>query len=208
MPIRQYQQQLLETEPFVLDLPDADITYWRNFLDQTHADELFEKLSSNTSWRSETITIYGKQHLVPRLSCWMADDGLDYSYSNMTMAATPWSDTVLNIKSLLESKLALSFNSVLINYYRDGRDSNGWHADNEPELGSHPVIASISLGGQRDFQLRNIEDKSRKHSMSLEHASLLVMQGDTQSRWQHHIPKRAKAEPRINLTFRTIKLKP
>ena len=94
---------------------------------------------------------------------------------------------------------------MLINYYRDGQDSTGWHADDEPELGKDPVIASISLGATRDFQLRHNRDKNQKISIALQHGSLLLMQGTTQSCWQHQIPKRVQAEPRINLTFRTIK---
>jgi len=93
---------------------------------------------------------------------------------------------------------------VLLNYYRNGRDSNGWHSDDEPELGDNPVIASLSLGAPRDFQLRSKRDKSLKQTLSLEHGSLLVMRGTTQRCWQHQIPKRANAASRINLTFRTI----
>ena len=112
---------------------------------------------------------------------------------------------VLWIKSIVEAETNHQFNSVLINYYRDGQDSTGWHADDEPELGKDPVIASISLGATRDFQLRHNRDKNQKISIALQHGSLLLMQGTTQSCWQHQIPKRVQAEPRINLTFRTIK---
>lgn len=203
-----YQHPLLksETEPLKqsLNLPDAEVDYWRNFIDQQQASSLFDDLVQQTEWRQERITIYGKTHPVPRLSCWMADDGLDYSYSNMIMHQQPWSTIVLAVKQKIEAFLEQQFNSVLLNYYRDGQDSNGWHADDEPELGQAPVIASLSLGAPRDFQLRHKVDKQLKASLALEHGSLLLMSGRTQACWQHHIPKRAKAEARINMTFRSI----
>lgn len=199
------QSDLFSSDKSSLDLPDAELDYWPNFVPAEVASRWFEQLNTEVEWRQETITLFGQKHQVPRLSCWMADVGMDYAYSNMTMQPTAWSELVLAIKSFVESNAKLKFNSVLINYYRDGQDSNGWHADNEPELGMNPVIASLSLGGQRDFQLRNNANKQLKYSIALEHGSLLLMQGKTQSCWQHHIPKRANAAPRINLTFRTIK---
>ena len=205
MPNKQYQTSLFNNKTSErINLPDADIYYWSEFFDQSRGLQWFDNLVGRTNWRQETITIYGKQHRVPRLSCWMADAGLDYSYSNMTMQPELWSEQVLAIKSELEQKLKLSFNSVLINYYRDGQDSNGWHADDEIELGVNPIIASMSLGGSRDFHLKHKIDKQLKYSIALEHGSLLLMQGKTQACWQHQIPKRVNAEPRINLTFRTI----
>ncbi|MBX2847116.1 MAG: alpha-ketoglutarate-dependent dioxygenase AlkB [Acidiferrobacterales bacterium] len=202
---KQYQTQLLEQQPLVVDLPDADIHYDEKFLDVDLAWQFYERLIAGVNWRQETIIIYGKEHPVPRLWCWMADSGLDYAYSNKTMTPEPWSKNVLSIKSKLETITKLSFNSVLINYYRDGQDSNGWHADDEPELGTNPVIASLSLGATRDFQLKHKQDNHLKYSIPLAHGSLLLMQGTTQAYWKHQIPKRAHAEPRINLTFRTIK---
>ena len=205
MPNKQYQANLFDgqvTEKIML--PDADIFYWPDFFDHRSAWQWYEGLVDQTNWRLETITIYGKRHKIPRLSCWMADEGLDYSYSNMTMQPELWSKQILVIKLELERKLKLSFNSVLINYYRDGQDSNGWHADDEIELGVNPIIASMSLGGSRDFHLKHKTNKQLKYSITLEHGSLLLMQGTTQAYWQHQVPKRVNAEPRINLTFRTI----
>lgn len=121
------------------------------------------------------------------------------------MQATPWHSLVSSIKRKVESVCDYQFNSVLLNYYRDGQDSNGWHSDDEAELGINPVIASISLGAARDFHLRYKKDKGVKQSILLESGSLLLMKGETQSYWQHQIPKRAKADGRINLTFRFIK---
>lgn len=203
--LNRYQSQLFANEILDLNLKDADISYHSNFMQASEAKALYENLTTKIHWRQERITVYGKQHLVPRLSCWMADSGLNYQYSNMTMQPTPWLEDVLLIKTRLTKQTGLDFNSVLINYYRDGNDSNGWHADNEIELGHNPIIASISLGATRDFHLRHNQDKQLKHTIALEHGSLLIMRGSTQTYWQHQIPKRKKAEPRINLTFRSIK---
>jgi len=202
---KNYQIELLEACPLVLDLPDARISYQDNFLREQDAWKLFDRLKEGTDWRQESVKVYGKYHRAPRLSCWMADEACNYSYSNMTMTPVKWTSEICQIKDKLLTRLGLSFNSVLINYYRTGQDSNGWHADNEPELGVNPVIASISLGANRDFNLRHRYDRQQKHSMLLKHASLLLMQGTTQSFWQHQIPKRVNVGPRINLTFRTIK---
>ena len=199
-----FQHQLLEYHSQVIDLLDAEITYWPAFIKTELAWALFEELVEQTDWRQERITLYAKTHNVPRLSSWIADKGADYGYSNMTMQAEPWSKTLLKIKQEVEQTTGHTYNSVLLNYYRDGQDSNGWHSDDEPELGVNPVIASLSLGQSRDFHLRHKSEKHLKHQMALEHGSLLLMQGATQHRWQHHVPKRANVGARINLTFRTI----
>ena len=130
---------------------------------------------------------------------------MNYGYSNTLMSPVAWSARLLELKHAIEAVSNHRFNSVLLNYYRDGKDSNGWHSDDEPELGHNPVIASLSLGAPRDFHLRHKTNQQTTHKMTLENGSLLVMCGSTQHNWQHHIPKRAKAQGRINLTFRTIK---
>lgn len=190
----------------LLKLADADIEYQPQFIDVDPAWELFESLIHEIDWRQERIKIFAKVHNVPRLSCWMADAGLDYRYSNITMHPVAWSRSLAKIRDRLQLCTQNPFNSVLINYYRDGQDSNGWHSDDEPELGIDPVIASISLGAARDFQLRHKLNKQLRQSLSLEHGSLLLMKGSTQRYWQHQIPKRAKVGARINLTFRCIKV--
>jgi alkylated DNA repair dioxygenase AlkB len=205
MPNDKYPTSLFSGETFALDLPDAEIEFTEQFLSAATARRYFETLHDEVDWRQEQIALFGKTHLTPRLSCWMGDPGTDYRYSNMTMRPTPWSEVVLEIKSAVEVATGHSYNSVLINYYRNGQDSNGWHSDDEPELGSMPVIASLSLGAARDFQLRHKTVKGLKHNILLTPGSLLLMKGATQSHWQHHIPKRANAGKRINLTFRTIR---
>lgn len=200
----QSQSGMFDCQTHVLQLPDADIEYQAEFYSETKSNRLFERLLESTDWRQETVTVYGKEHLTPRLSSWVGAPWMNYTYSNHTMQAQPWSQTLLSIKHDIEAATGESFNSVLVNYYRDGKDSNGWHSDDEPELGPNPIIASLSLGASRDFCLRHKEDKSAKHKMALNNGSLLVMRGTTQRCWQHQIPKRAHAEGRINLTFRSI----
>lgn len=206
LPNRQYQGNLFGCSPDKLTLPDANIRLWSDFLTDSVAEPLYHQLEQETDWRQETVHLFGKEHLTPRLSSWVADEGLDYSYSNLTMQPMPWSETLLEIKHAVEQTVETGFNSVLLNYYRDGRDSNGWHADNEPELGEKPVIASLSLGAPRDFRLRHTSNKKLKYTVCLQQGSLLLMAGTTQTFWQHQIPKRANAGPRINLTFRNIKV--
>lgn len=212
MPNTQYQPELslnssaeAKNRPLSLDLPDADVIYHAQFLSKAEATSAFDALLQQTPWRQESITLYGKTHNVPRLSHWVADAGGDYSYSNMTMRANPWTPLLDQLRSKVEAACECTFNSVLLNYYRDGRDSNGWHSDDEPELGSQPVIASISLGAARDFRMRHKHQRDLSPTtISLEHGSLLVMRGRTQHCWQHTVPKRANVGARINLTFRTI----
>lgn len=200
----QYQQGIFDCETLVLNLADADVEYHPEFYAEHAAWDLYNSLLDNTDWQQDTITVYGKTHLTPRLTRWVGEPWMDYTYSNHTMKACSWEPLLLSIKQQIENATGESFNSVLLNYYRDGKDSNGWHSDDEPELGEQPVIASLSLGAPRAFHLRHKRDKSLRHNMTLEHGSLLMMRGKTQACWQHHIPKRAKAEGRLNLTFRTI----
>lgn len=204
METQNYQLALLGHQIVDIDLPDAELEYRPQFIRNTEAWTLYERILAETVWQQETIKVYGKEHLTPRLSCWMGDPSADYGYSNLMMKPVPWSNTVLSVKRHLALATGDSFNSVLINYYRNGQDSNGWHSDDEPQLGQNPVIASISLGATRDFHLRHKTEKQHNHKMALENGSLLMMRGSTQRYWQHHIPKRARAAGRINLTFRTI----
>jgi len=198
------QPGLFSSETLVLDLPDANVVYVPGFYKLEAADSLFEQVLGNTEWRQDQVTVFGKRHLTPRLSCWMGDAGLSYSYSNTTMISVAWTQALLRVREGLQAFTGDVFNSVLINYYRDGQDSNGWHSDDEPELGIEPVIASISLGAERDFHLRH-KLSEQKQCIKLEHGSLLMMRGTTQQYWQHHVPKRAHADRRINLTFRMVK---
>lgn len=204
-----HQSNLFGSTGERLDLPDADIYYWPSFAAQGIAEQWFETLRDEIPWEQHRVTVFGKTHPAPRLSYWVGDEWMSYSYSHQRMTPEPWTPLLNQIKQRIEDHCRqdvndeVKFNSVLLNFYRDGQDSNGWHSDDEPELGVNPVIASLSLGASRDFHLRHKATK-QTHKMSLEPGSLLLMQGTTQSCWQHHIPKRAWAEPRINLTFRWI----
>jgi alkylated DNA repair dioxygenase AlkB len=197
---------LFQSEPIVLDLPDAEIIYFPAFLSTEEADSLFVELLENIPWQQDEITVYGKKHLQPRLTALYGNEGKPYSYSNIVMQPHYWTLSLQKIKLLIESVCETNFTTVLLNYYRNGNDSNGWHADNEKELGTNPVIASLSLGAERNFQLKHNSDSTQKRSIILENGSLLVMKGATQHFWKHQVPKTAKPiGPRINLTFRVIK---
>ena len=175
-----------------------------NFLELKEASTFFDKLSIETDWIQPQIRMFGKWVDQPRLIAWQSSEGLSYSYSGITLTASPYSDLVDAIARKIEVKTGLTFNSVLINYYRDGKDSMGWHADNEPELGANPMIASLSLGSARDFVLKHNQRSDLKKVFSLNSGSLLLMGKGIQKNWKHALPKRAHAGPRINLTFRRI----
>ena len=195
-----------ESEPIFLALPDAEIIYYPKFYDKPTADLMYNELERNILWQQDDIRVFGKIHPQPRLTALYGNEGLSYSYSNIKMQPHPWNLLLQKIKSEVEKVAGTTFSTVLLNYYRDGKDSNGWHADNEKELGLNPIIASVSFGAERVFQLKHNTDKEQKQSIILQHGSLLLMKGTTQHFWKHQIPKTAKTiGSRINLTFRLIK---
>ncbi|MDQ6697551.1 MAG: alpha-ketoglutarate-dependent dioxygenase AlkB [Actinomycetota bacterium] len=188
-----------------LDLPDADITLLPLFLRRDDADRLLTEVADTTPWRQELITLYGRQSPVPRLTAWHGDPQAVYTYSNIAMEPEPWSAPLLEIRALVEAEAATRFNSVLCNLYRHGRDSVAWHSDDEAELGPRPVIASVSLGDTRTFQLRHRTRSELRHQIELSHGCLLLMRGATQRHWKHQISKTARpVGRRINLTYRTV----
>lgn len=194
------------SEPIFLDLPDAEIIYYPQFFDKEQADIIFAELVKEIPWQQDEIRVYGKIHPQPRLTALFGNEGKPYSYSNITMQPHPWNSLLQKLKTEIENVADVNFTTVLLNQYRDGKDSNGWHADNEKELGINPVIASLSFGAERMFQLKHNLDKDLKKSIVLQHGSLLIMKGTTQHFWKHQIPKTAKPiGPRINGTFRIIK---
>lgn len=188
-----------------MDHPDLDLALHPAFLGSATADAIFERLKTAIAWRQDAITLFGKTHPLPRLHQWYADPGLTYRWSGLAMEPLPWTADLLEVKQAIEDHVSHSFNSVLANLYRDGRDAMGWHSDDEPELGEHPVIASLSLGATRDFRLRHRSGKASPVTLALTHGSLLIMRGSTQHAWQHSLPRRARCQAeRINLTFRTV----
>jgi len=190
-----------------LDLPDAEVYYWPHFFTQKQSDIYLQELLSTITWRQDKIKMFGKEILLPRLTGWYGDSGKTYQYSGIQNEPQPWTPALLEIKQAVETTANAGFNSVLLNYYRHGQDSMGWHADDEPELGINPVIASVSFGQERRFDFRHRLDKAlSKKSVYLKHGSLLLMQGATQHFWQHQVPKTTQAAtPRLNLTFRSIR---
>jgi alkylated DNA repair dioxygenase AlkB len=165
-------------------------------------EEILRRLIDETAWRAETVVVYGKRHLQPRLSAWHGDKA--YRYSGLSLAPQPFTPLLARIREAAESVTGRPYNSVLLNYYRDGRDSMGMHSDDEPELGPAPAIASVSFGATRDFILRHKAGKETL-KLPLTDGSLLFMAGRMQANWMHGINKTAKPlGPRINLTFRNI----
>ncbi|MEL6304086.1 MAG: alpha-ketoglutarate-dependent dioxygenase AlkB [Bacteroidota bacterium] len=196
----------LFAEAHRLPLPESEITYFPNFFKGDWADNCFQQLLEQTPWQQDDIKVFGKVYAQPRLTALYGNNGKSYSYSNITMQPHRFSKRLLEIKTAIEKQTVEKFTTCLMNLYRDGQDSNGWHADDEKELGQNPVIASVSFGHERYFNLRHKNDKTQKHKLLLEHGSLLLMAGPTQHFWQHQIAKTAKqVGPRINLTFRIIR---
>ena len=191
-----------------IPLPDSEINLHQNHFDAEIAGNLLRELTEEIPWVQNKIRFYGKESLVPRLESWHGDEGMSYTYSGIRMDAKPWTKILLMIKESIEPIAKTTFNSVLINYYRDGKDRVAWHSDDEKELGKNPVIASVSLGAERKFKLRHKKYKENKlqYEIFLQSGSLLLMSGSTQHHWLHEIPRTAKPiGPRINLTFRVIK---
>ncbi len=185
-------------------LPGASLRWQADFLSCAEADALLARLMEEIAWEQHHVRLFGRVLPAPRLSCWIGDSGASYTYSAMRFEPRCWTPTLGVLRDRLNDLLGAGFNSVLANRYRSGADGMGWHADDEPELGPQPLIASLSLGASRRFLLRS-RDRSRRAELLLSHGSLLVMDGDTQSLTQHSLPKTARAVgERINLTFRRI----
>jgi alkylated DNA repair dioxygenase AlkB len=187
------------------DIPDATVRYEAAFYAFAKAEHLKAKLLEETPWKQNKIQLFGKLHDEPRLTQLYGDPDIAYGYSGIDFKALAWTDTLKQIKDDVEKAAGTTFNICLINQYRDGQDSNGWHADNEAELGKNPVIASISLGQERFFHLKHHTNKDWRFKFLLEHGSLLLMKGQTQHTYKHQIAKTKRAiDLRINLTFRKV----
>lgn len=166
---------------------------------------IYQDILSKASWRDDKIKIFGKEHSQPRKVAWYSEQEISYTYSGIRLTSSGIPPFLKEIKDKVEAACLHDFNSVLINYYRDGHDYMGWHSDDEKELGEKPVIASLSFGHARDFILRQKENHHNKIKLSLGDGELLIMKGSCQENWQHALPKRLRvSEGRINLTFRKI----
>jgi alkylated DNA repair dioxygenase AlkB len=189
-------------------IPNGWYMFVENFINTNKSHELFDYFQEKLAWESSEILIFGKTYNTPRLEAFYAENGLNYSYSGKKLVTNPFEEKLFELKVKIESEVSkyvsVNFNSVLANLYRDGQDSNGWHADNERELGQNPIIASLSFGSTRRFDLKHIYS-NQKIQFELNSGSLLLMGGEMQHFWKHQIAKTKKVTaPRINLTFRKI----
>lgn len=189
----------------VFQVLGGEISLDESFLAKSEAEELYFQLLNETPWRQESVVIWGKSRPQPRLVSWYGDRA--YTYSGLRLEPLPWTSALDGIRQRVEASVGGHFNSVLLNYYRDGYDRMGAHSDDEPELGVNPTIASVSLGAAR--RIRFIPKRKlageRAFSLNLESGTLLVMKGALQRNWLHEIPKEVQARGRINLTFRMIR---
>lgn len=189
-----------------LDLPDAEIDFYPSLFRRSEADQLLTSLVTDIDWKQDKIKYYGQNLNLPRLTAWYGDPGKTYIYSGIRTDPKPWTDVLLIIKNRIEQACGHTFNSVLLNFYRNERDSVAWHSDDEPELGTNPIIGSVSLGATRSFMFRHKRNIELRGKIALTHGSFLLMAGSTQHNWVHQVPKTTKhLDKRINLTFRTIK---
>lgn len=197
---------LFPSEEIQLNLPDAEISYFPNFFSTAETHQYYNCILNTTQWQHDDITVFGKTYKQPRLTALFAENDKALKYSNIIMHPKAFTPTLKAVKLKIESVCSTEFTTCLANLYRDGEDSNGWHADNEKQLGKNPVIASVTFGQPRFFHLKHRTNKKLRHKLLLENGSLLVMKGETQHYWLHQIAKtKRKVNPRINLTFRVIK---
>jgi alkylated DNA repair dioxygenase AlkB len=185
---------------------DGEVYLYPELFNESTSDLFFKSLTENIAWKQEPVKIMGQEIMQPRLTAWYGDQGKSYSYTGITMNPLPWTIDLLKIKEAVQKISGEVFNSALLNLYRDGSDSVGWHRDNEKSLGINPVIGSVSFGVPRVFSLKHYKDKKLKEKILLTNGSFLLMKGETQHKWLHSIQKDpAVVRPRINITFRTIK---
>lgn len=186
-------------------LPEELLSYHSDLFDEHESEGLLRHFISESPWQQKIQKMYDKEVITPRLTAWYAN-AETYDYTSLRKSAPNiWTPELLMIKAKVEPLAGITFNSVLLNYYRDGNDSVAWHSDNEKALGTHPVIASVSFGQVRSFDIRNKKDHSEKYSIRLESGALMIMKGDLQQNWEHRIAKSTKPmKARINLTFRVV----
>jgi len=186
-------------------LPHELMEYFPGVFGKEESISLMRHFIDNVPWQQRTIAMYGKLMVTPRLTAWYGDAGTGYAFSGTKFDPLPWTKQLQKMRETVEAATNTSFNSVLLNYYRDGNDSVAWHSDDEDELGIKPIIASVSLGQVRRFDVRHKANHQDKYSLDLENGSLLLMKGDMQHDWEHRIAKSTNPlKERINLTFRVI----
>jgi alkylated DNA repair dioxygenase AlkB len=182
----------------------GEVNYYGRLLTPADANRYYEILLRTIEWRADEAVIFGRHITTKRKVAWYGDRPFAYTYSNITKRALPWTPELLELKMLTEQTIGDTFNSCLLNLYHTGEEGMAWHSDDEKDLKRHGAIGSLSLGAERSFAFRHKQTKETV-SLRLEHGSLLVMKGTTQTHWLHRLPPTKKVRtPRVNLTFRTI----
>ena len=199
--------ELFHADPLANLLPyDGTVQYFGRILDQSQAEFYLQQMLENIEWKNDEAFIFGRHYITKRKVAWYGDADYAYTYSNITRQALTWTEDLLFLRNLVESTCSFRFNSCLLNLYHDGDEGMAWHSDDEKSLGENTVIASLSLGAERRFAFRH-KQTGETIGTVLEAGSLLIMKDATQTNWLHSLPKSKKVKsPRVNLTFRTIKL--
>ncbi|KAB7531143.1 alpha-ketoglutarate-dependent dioxygenase AlkB [Flagellimonas olearia] len=183
---------------------DGIVNYHGSIMAYDRANAYYKKLMDAIAWKNDVAIIYGKRIETKRKVAWHGDLPFEYTYSNTTKRALPWTPELLELKKLVEEHTGETFNSCLLNLYHSGEEGMAWHSDAEKDLKKDGTIGSLSFGAERKFSFKHKTTKE-KVSIALEHGSLLVMKGTTQTHWLHRLPPTKMVKtPRINLTFRTI----
>lgn len=183
---------------------DGKVTYYGKIIEREQIPFYFDRMLNSIEWKNDEAVIYGKHFITKRKVAWYGDREYEYTYSNTTKRALPWTKELLELKAVVEQITGTKFNSCLLNLYHDGSEGMAWHSDDEKSLGKNTVIASLSFGAERKFSFKHKRTKQTV-SLVLESGSLLVMKDETQTNWLHRLPETKRVlKPRISLTFRTI----
>ncbi|MBK8290202.1 MAG: alpha-ketoglutarate-dependent dioxygenase AlkB [Flammeovirgaceae bacterium] len=196
---------LFKTEAITNLLPyEGEVLYYGKILTSAESQHYLERMLHDIAWKNDEAIIFGRHLFTKRKASWYGDKNYAYTYSNTTKQALPWTRELLELKDRTEEVCNHTFNSCLLNLYHSGEEGMAWHSDDEKTLGLHSAIASLSLGAERKFSFKHKVTK-QTCSLVLEHGSLLVMKGATQTHWLHRLPPTKKVTaPRVNLTFRTM----
>jgi alkylated DNA repair dioxygenase AlkB len=193
------------SDPAINLLPcDGEVHYFGRLITKQQADIYYNELMSNIAWENDQAIIFGKRIITKRKVAWYGDKPFQYTYSKITKQALSWTPALKEIKDIAEKESGESYNSCLLNLYHTGEEGMAWHSDGEKDLKKNGAIASLSFGAERKFAFKH-KKSGELVNVFLEHGSLLVMRGETQTHWLHRLPPTKKiSSPRINLTFRTI----
>jgi len=183
---------------------DGIVNYFGKIIDKEKADHYYERLLTTIDWKNDEAVMFGKKIITKRKVAWYGEKPFEYTYSNVTKLALPWTKELSELKAIAEKESGETYNSCLLNLYHSGEEGMAWHSDGEPDLKKDGAIASMSFGAERKFAFKH-KQSGEKVELLLEHGSLLVMKGKTQTYWLHRLPPTVKAKTaRVNLTFRTI----